>query len=134
MRALTYTSLASYPGAQGAISQNLMLKSDIPERLAGYEANTSCTQLTRNITSDYISRLPHRSVPGPLALSLSPFSSSAFLRILYHFRERGPGYVYTYTRLGDNVRPAPQRKRRQRSSEVNCADNRRYVRRLIALR
>ena len=45
---------------------------------------------TRNITSDYISRLPHRSVLGPP--SLSPFCSSAFLRILYHFRERGPGY------------------------------------------
>ena len=47
----------------------------------------SRTQLIRNITSDYISRLPHRSVPGPL--SLSPFSSSAFLRILYHLESGG---------------------------------------------
>ena len=68
--------------------------------------HTSRMQFTRNITSDYISRLLHRSVPGR---SLSPFSSSAFLLILYHFRERGPGYEAREKSLvkNDNI-PGPE--------------------------
>ena len=49
----------------------------------------------RCITSDYISRLPHRTAPGPLSLSLvSPRFRFFFFFLRFRLleRERGPGF------------------------------------------